>query len=180
MTDAKQVCTTCDGLGGSGSCYECGGTGRTPSVSPSAEARELVTALRIFAGEMYGEVAYEDERELCLEAAAFIERTAAPGVTEGALFAALAHGDDAHREWLRAAIAATFSGQPAPAPYGQGLTERYRKALDYELRLSTKERGIIERSNGRVDPLTTMMDRRIERLTAALAACADEGKDGAR
>lgn len=32
------------------------------------------------------------------------------------LFAAIAHGSDAHRAWLKAAIEAHFAGRPAPPP----------------------------------------------------------------
>lgn len=39
------------------------------------------------------------------------------------LFAAIAHGDEDHRAWLREAIDAFFSGQSVPAPRGQGTKE---------------------------------------------------------
>jgi hypothetical protein len=39
------------------------------------------------------------------------------------LFDAIAHGDEAHRAWLREAIEAHFSGKPVPPPRGKGNTE---------------------------------------------------------
>lgn len=43
-------------------------------------------------------------------------------IDEEALFEAIAHGDDAHREWLRHAIYNFARGIKPPKPYGKGTT----------------------------------------------------------
>lgn len=49
-------------------------------------------------------------------------------VDQDLLFAWLAHGDDAHREWLRNAIAAFFAGGKWPDPTGMSALEAERTA----------------------------------------------------
>jgi hypothetical protein len=36
------------------------------------------------------------------------------------LYAAIAHGDDEHRAWLREAVDNFFAGKPVPPPRGKG------------------------------------------------------------
>ena len=45
-------------------------------------------------------------------------------VTADSVYAAIAHGDDEHRSWLREALDAHFAGLPVPPPRGKG-TEAY-------------------------------------------------------
>jgi Lar family restriction alleviation protein len=56
---------------------------RTPSVSPSAEARELVRDLRKLSQWLETSLSgFGEYAKRCRDAATFIERTAAPGVTD--------------------------------------------------------------------------------------------------
>lgn len=45
-------------------------------------------------------------------------------VTADSVYAAIAHGDQEHRDWLREALDAHFAGLPVPPPRGKG-TDAY-------------------------------------------------------
>jgi DNA-binding FadR family transcriptional regulator len=49
------------------------------------------------------------------------------------LFDAIAHGDEEHRTWLKAAIDAHFAGQPVPPCAGKGRKEAEIAALREEI-----------------------------------------------
>lgn len=40
--------------------------------------------------------------------------------TPGSIFAAIAHGDQEHRDWLLEALEAIFAGNSVPPPRGKG------------------------------------------------------------
>lgn len=44
------------------------------------------------------------------------------GPTAEAIFEAIAHGDQEHRDWLKEALDACFAGLPVPPPRGKGTT----------------------------------------------------------
>jgi hypothetical protein len=60
---------------------------------------------------------------------------ASPEIIES-LHAAIAHGDEDHRAWLKDAINAHFAGQPIPAPRGMGTKERRIAELEEALGVS--------------------------------------------
>ena len=101
----------------------------TQTINWSEHIYPLVAALEAAGYE--GE-SYEKARE---DVGTLIDRTNA---AEGALtalkqrvdtlFAAIQHGDDAHRAWLWAAVAAHFSGGPVPSPKGDGRRAEVVKA----------------------------------------------------
>lgn len=67
----------------------------------------------------------EEVRELRAE----LSRKRAQIAQQNTLFEAIAHGDENHREWLKAAITAHFERRPIPPVTGNGTKEKLIKAI---------------------------------------------------
>lgn len=72
----------------------------------------------------------------------------------GTLFSAIEHGDNDHRNWLRSAISAHFSGIAVPAPYGLGAKELIENE-NAQLRVE------IENLRGALAPAAVVMPERM-------------------